>query len=239
MNGRATCDGTQCGVECNAGYHPCNGRCLADDNVNSCGKTCGACAAAPSNAVRTCRAGSCGFACNAGFNLCQRSSCVDNHYDFESKTLEGWTLAIQGFQPTDYGVSSTLRHGGTSAAYFKMELDATTPRLAALRVHLCDMKDVDLTNESVSAWVNLNNTSSFVSGTTVSLILAMVDAAGDQVNTQIASVTLSEGKQWHYLSGTVQHERAASARFFVVVASIPGSDHFVGSLHIDDVAIGG
>ncbi len=54
---------------CNAGYHRCGGRCVADNSVLTCGASCTPCSGDP-NGSATCSAGSCGVTCTAGFALC-------------------------------------------------------------------------------------------------------------------------------------------------------------------------
>lgn len=189
--------------------------------------------------MRTCVAGKCGFACNAGFNVCQGSSCVDNRYDFESNTVEGWTLAVQGYQPSVFRASSSARHGGARSVMFHLDLTPSTQRFAGIRRELCDGKDVDLTNKSVSAWVLVGGTDRIVSGTTVGLWLGMATSSGAASDGEFARVAITEPGRWHHVSGKVSHADASRARFFVVVVSVPGKDAFTGDVYVDDVVIGG
>jgi hypothetical protein len=97
-NGQATCDGSSCGLVCNAGFfrcgdhciasgmgcrvqpcadpskHNCNGQCVPNDSVMTCGASCSPCLA-PDNSQATCDGSSCGFVCNDGFFRCN-DGCV-------------------------------------------------------------------------------------------------------------------------------------------------------------------
>lgn len=73
-NATATCDGSQCGHTCDAGYADCNGTpsdgCEVDlASLSSCG-ACGRVCTAPANAAATCDGVSCGFSCQAGYADC-------------------------------------------------------------------------------------------------------------------------------------------------------------------------
>jgi poly(3-hydroxybutyrate) depolymerase len=74
-NGRATCNGTSCGITCDASYHNCSGACVSNASVASCGPTsCMACLS-PTDGTATCNGTSCGVMCNSGFIL-QGTTCV-------------------------------------------------------------------------------------------------------------------------------------------------------------------
>ncbi len=67
-NGAASCTPGGCALTCNAGYHRCGDRCLADDSPASCGARCDAC---PGNGgTATCVAGACDVQCPADKQSC-------------------------------------------------------------------------------------------------------------------------------------------------------------------------
>jgi hypothetical protein len=61
--GSRTCAG------CAAGNHLCNGLCVANTSVSSCGSSCSPCTP-PANATATCDGLACGFVCSAGTRSC-------------------------------------------------------------------------------------------------------------------------------------------------------------------------
>lgn len=70
-NAEATCDGTRCGIACNAGFADCDARadngCEAQlDSLDHCG-ACGARCVVPANATGACRSARCEWTCNVGF----------------------------------------------------------------------------------------------------------------------------------------------------------------------------
>lgn len=67
--GRPVCTLGVCGLDCEAGLHPCGGRCVPDDDVTNCGIACVACPT-PENGSVACVTGSCMPACSPGFHLC-------------------------------------------------------------------------------------------------------------------------------------------------------------------------
>jgi hypothetical protein len=71
---RATCDQGVCDWVCAAGYHLCNGACVADNDVAHCGDRCDPCPA-PANATASCEGISCGFACDANYVPCAGDCC--------------------------------------------------------------------------------------------------------------------------------------------------------------------
>ena len=97
VNAHATCDGTTCGVACNAGFHPAGGSCIEDScadgirNQNEsdvdCGGTCvaqgktcatgAACVSASDCTTRYCPANACA-ACGAGTHVCSNTCVSDN-----------------------------------------------------------------------------------------------------------------------------------------------------------------
>jgi hypothetical protein len=64
-HGAATCDGTTCGLTCDAGYYDGGTACAACDVVDHCGPSCEVCPD-HANADPTC-AGTCGYACHGGY----------------------------------------------------------------------------------------------------------------------------------------------------------------------------
>lgn len=68
-------DGSQTGEEsaalngCGHNRHRCNGVCVPNNSVTSCGTSCVACPA-PANGVATCDSTGCGSGCNSGFHKC-------------------------------------------------------------------------------------------------------------------------------------------------------------------------
>jgi hypothetical protein len=64
--GTSTCSAGACQLNCGAATHACNGACVADDSVASCGTRCDPCPV-PSGARATCAAGACGVECLPGF----------------------------------------------------------------------------------------------------------------------------------------------------------------------------
>lgn len=69
-DGRAICREGVCGFACNAGYHPCRERCVADDSPFGCGSRCDPCPLPALAAAVTCNAGVCGFVCSPGYHAC-------------------------------------------------------------------------------------------------------------------------------------------------------------------------
>lgn len=65
------CDGAtgRCRSSCPMGQHACNGQCVADTSVSSCGTGCTPCPA-PANGVATCDGVRCGVQCDTGYQLC-------------------------------------------------------------------------------------------------------------------------------------------------------------------------
>lgn len=57
-----TCDPTSNKCICNAGFHLCNGACLDDTSVDSCGTSCEPCPTTP-NGTSSCNAGQCEVTC--------------------------------------------------------------------------------------------------------------------------------------------------------------------------------
>jgi hypothetical protein len=74
VNGGAVCVNGVCGTGCAAGFHDCNGQCVFNSSVATCGSRCMACMP-PANATATCDGSRCGYGCNAGF-MDTGSGCV-------------------------------------------------------------------------------------------------------------------------------------------------------------------
>jgi len=53
--------------ECDSGQHKCDGQCVSNSDVNSCGASCTPCSAPPEHAHATCNSAACGFECDPGF----------------------------------------------------------------------------------------------------------------------------------------------------------------------------
>lgn len=60
-------DAGQCASSCPANQHACQGACVSDLAVATCGQRCTPCTGAPANAVDVCAAGACDFACASGW----------------------------------------------------------------------------------------------------------------------------------------------------------------------------
>ncbi|MDP1918147.1 MAG: hypothetical protein Q8L14_18020 [Myxococcales bacterium] len=76
-NGSATCNGTTCGLQCNASYHLCGGTtCASNSSTSTCGSSCTPCPS-PMNGIATCNGTTCGVQCSPGFHQCG-GVCVSN-----------------------------------------------------------------------------------------------------------------------------------------------------------------
>lgn len=67
------------GSECPPGTHGCEGRCVSNDAVASCGSACTPCPV-PANGAATCDGTRCGISCGVGFTRCGQH-CVDIRSD--------------------------------------------------------------------------------------------------------------------------------------------------------------
>lgn len=65
-----------CRSSCGAGQHECNGGCVSNLDVATCGASCTACPA-PAQGTATCDGTACGFTCGAGFHACG-AGCAEN-----------------------------------------------------------------------------------------------------------------------------------------------------------------
>lgn len=78
--GNARCEMGRCVTPCAEGTHRCGDRCLADDDVASCGERCDPCPT-PENSTSSCQMGAdarlCGFICSLGFHRCD-TRCARN-----------------------------------------------------------------------------------------------------------------------------------------------------------------
>lgn len=76
-----TCDPTSNKCSCNAGYHLCDGVCLSDTSVDSCGNRCEPCPTTP-NGTASCEAEACVLTCNAPLVLDDGAcvGCSDNSH---------------------------------------------------------------------------------------------------------------------------------------------------------------
>jgi hypothetical protein len=63
MNGRGTCDGQKCGIECDVDYHPCNDFCASNFSIDSCGRSCTPCPAVRMGYPKCWRGLQCGSSC--------------------------------------------------------------------------------------------------------------------------------------------------------------------------------
>ncbi len=77
-NGRATCDGANCGFQCLTGFHLCGSACVPDSSVSACGPGCATCNQAPPNGHDVCAANKCDFQCDSGFHACQGACLADS-----------------------------------------------------------------------------------------------------------------------------------------------------------------
>ncbi len=68
--GRATCTMGVCNTSCSAGMHLCDGRCVADDDPNTCGSRCAPCPSGPVGSSVVCLGGACDFVCGMGLHRC-------------------------------------------------------------------------------------------------------------------------------------------------------------------------
>src|SRR5262249_6807791 len=72
--GTAQCvGGATCQIQCNSGYHLCNGDCFSDTDPNHCTGACTPCPGA-ANATATCNGTGCSYRCNQGFAGCDLPS---------------------------------------------------------------------------------------------------------------------------------------------------------------------
>ncbi len=69
-----------CGAPaCGAGTHDCDGLCVSNSAVTSCGTSCSACPAPPAGGAATCDGATCGFRCEIGKRCENRcGECCDN-----------------------------------------------------------------------------------------------------------------------------------------------------------------
>lgn len=75
-NGKAICEGGECGIACYAGYHVASdNKSCVQDTTTCCGTECKKCFI-PINGKATCIGGECDFVCNAGYDKCS-GACVD------------------------------------------------------------------------------------------------------------------------------------------------------------------
>jgi hypothetical protein len=91
------CEAGTCRASCGDGRHACDGRCLPDDAVESCGLRCTPCPAPPANAVAVCRAASCGFECNPGW---VRVGAACRQVDAPRPIAPGSTTFVTSRRPT-------------------------------------------------------------------------------------------------------------------------------------------
>jgi hypothetical protein len=70
-NAMPACDGSSCREPspCRPGYHECNGSCLSNNSVGSCGSSCSPCPSRP-NMDAECEGGSCRYSCSSNYGNC-------------------------------------------------------------------------------------------------------------------------------------------------------------------------
>jgi hypothetical protein len=85
-NGTAVCQGGNCSITCNNGYHRCGNACVANDSPANCGSSCSACTSPASNGTATCSGNplACGVKCDLGFHACGSSCVVDGSTSMNS-----------------------------------------------------------------------------------------------------------------------------------------------------------
>lgn len=71
------CNTTSHSCECNTGFHACNGVCVSNSALTSCGNRCNVICSTPDFGVATCDGNSCGAECITGFHRCG-NACVSN-----------------------------------------------------------------------------------------------------------------------------------------------------------------
>jgi hypothetical protein len=118
-NGSASCVGGSCTIVCAGGYHACNGQCVSDAAVTSCGSACIACPI-PANSTATCNGISCGFTCVPGFgdcdgnaaNGCEQALDVSAHCGSCATACATTTPLCQQTTPGVYACVSSCTAGG-------------------------------------------------------------------------------------------------------------------------------
>jgi hypothetical protein len=78
-NGVASCDGLNCSITCNGGFHNCGGHCAANNDPQTCGAACTPCPPVPSGKA-TCDGTKCGASCNAGYHVCSGECKADSSF---------------------------------------------------------------------------------------------------------------------------------------------------------------
>ncbi len=73
--GRASCALGVCTLSCSTGMHQCDGRCVANDDPNTCGSRCTPCPSGPVGSSPVCTSGACDFVCGTGLHRCG-TSCI-------------------------------------------------------------------------------------------------------------------------------------------------------------------
>ena len=94
---------------CDAGQHSCDGQCVSNTSLNSCGASCTPCAAPPDHAHATCDGSACGFDCDVGFVL-SNGACVAGSAPVPSPTCDNTWQGVKQFGTTgnDRGAAIAL-----------------------------------------------------------------------------------------------------------------------------------
>jgi Beta-propeller repeat len=85
---------------CDAGQHKCDGQCVSNSDVNSCGASCTPCAAPPQHAKATCNGVACGFECDVGFVL-SNGACISGSAPVPAPTCENTWQGVKQFGTTE------------------------------------------------------------------------------------------------------------------------------------------
>jgi hypothetical protein len=152
----AGASGAAAGPMCAGGEHDCNGACVDDSALASCGWRCSPCDA-PANASPLCSAGECDFSCNVGFFRCAAASCGPQAWTFETGTREQFELD-SGSSPASAGaisVDTTQHFQGSYALRAPMAASPATGKQILLNAQICPGEKLDLSRRRVSARVFL------------------------------------------------------------------------------------
>lgn len=108
VGGRATCTGGVCNTACSMGQHACDGRCVPDNDPNTCGSRCMPCPSGPVGSSIVCTSGACDFVCGAGLHRCG-SACIATSSVMACGTSCSPCPTAANADPTCDGVSCGFR----------------------------------------------------------------------------------------------------------------------------------
>jgi hypothetical protein len=179
-NGMATCNGTVCGIMCGNGFHLCGMDCADNKSPASCGARCTVCDA-PVNAHPTCDGTNCGYECDRNVFACSDRSCLQQRWDFETPSTEGWQVApASTVTAMPAGTSNTTQING--ARSLAVDFTATAPgQNLTVLVPLCPgSMGTDVSGKLLTTHVNTRGPA--VTSLRVE-VLNVTDAAGTMVTT--------------------------------------------------------